>query len=129
MVLRLLSRGAIAAVAGATMLAASSVPSSAFTLASPSLEQPVASADVQSVWWHGGWQVAGMAAGIVDGAGIEATAGTAAGIAGAAAGAPAMASLRSTIAGGARGAAAAGSDARDRGSAARPAALALHLLQ
>ena len=56
MVLRILSRGAIAAVAGATMLAASSVPSSAFTLASPSLEQPVASADVQSVWWHGGWQ-------------------------------------------------------------------------
>ncbi len=55
MVLRLLSRGVIAAVAGATMLAASSAPSSAFTLASPSLEQPVASADVQSVWWHGGW--------------------------------------------------------------------------
>ena len=55
MVLRILSCGAIAAVAGATMLAASSAPSSAFTLASPSLEQPVASADVQSVWWHGGW--------------------------------------------------------------------------
>jgi hypothetical protein len=49
MVLRLLSRGAIAAVASATMLAASSAPSLAFTLSSPSLEQPVASADVQSV--------------------------------------------------------------------------------
>jgi hypothetical protein len=55
MVLRILSRGAIAAFAGAVMLAASSTPSPAFTLASPSLEQPVVSADVQSVWWHGGW--------------------------------------------------------------------------
>ena len=53
--LHILSRGAIAAFAGATMLAASSAPSSAFTLPSPSLEQPVAAADVQSVWWHGGW--------------------------------------------------------------------------
>jgi hypothetical protein len=54
MVSRMVTSGAIAAVAGATMLAASSVPSSAFTLSSPSLEQPVASADVQSVWWHRG---------------------------------------------------------------------------
>jgi hypothetical protein len=53
--LRILSRGAIAAVAGAMMLALSSVPSSAFTLSSPSLEQPVVGADVESVWWHGGW--------------------------------------------------------------------------
>jgi hypothetical protein len=53
--LRILSRGVAAAVAGATMLALSSAPSSAFTLASPSLEQPVARADVQSVWWHRGW--------------------------------------------------------------------------
>ena len=55
MVLRILSRGAIAAVVGAAMLSASSAPSSAFTLSSPSLEQPVIGADVQSVWWHGGW--------------------------------------------------------------------------
>ena len=55
MVLRILSRGAIAAVAGATMLAASSAPSPAFTLSAPSLDQPVVGADVQSVWWHGGW--------------------------------------------------------------------------
>jgi hypothetical protein len=53
--LRILSRGAIAAIAGATMLAASSAPAPAFTLSSPSLEQPVVSADVESVWWHGGW--------------------------------------------------------------------------
>jgi hypothetical protein len=55
MVLRILSRGAIAALIGAAMLAATSAPSSAFTLSSPSLEQPVTGADVQSVWWHGGW--------------------------------------------------------------------------
>jgi hypothetical protein len=75
--------------------------------------------------------VAGMAAGIVDGAGIEAMAGAAAGIAGAGAagGARDTASLRSTIAGGARGAVVAESDARDRKSAARSAALAFHLLQ
>jgi hypothetical protein len=55
MVLRILSRGAIAAVVGATMLAASSAPSPAFTLSSPSLEQPVVGADVETVWWHHGW--------------------------------------------------------------------------
>ena len=55
MALRILSRGAIAAVVGATMLAASSAPSPAFTLSSPSLEQPVVHSDVESVWWHGGW--------------------------------------------------------------------------
>jgi hypothetical protein len=61
MVLRILSRGAIAAVAGAAMLAASSAPSPAFTLSAPSLEQPVVGADVESVYWrhwggwHGGW--------------------------------------------------------------------------
>ena len=58
---RILSRGALAAVAGATMLALSSAPSPAFTLSSPSLEQPVVGADVYSVYWrhwggwHGGW--------------------------------------------------------------------------
>ena len=55
MQLRILSRKAIAAFAGAAMLAASSAPSPAFTLSAPSLERPVAAADVQSVYWHGGW--------------------------------------------------------------------------
>jgi hypothetical protein len=55
MVLRILSGGAIAAIAGAAMLTLSSTPSSAFTLFAPSLEQPVAAADIQQVWWHGGW--------------------------------------------------------------------------
>ena len=49
MVLRIVSRSAIAAVVGAAMLAASSAPSPAFTLSSPSLEQPVVGADVDSV--------------------------------------------------------------------------------
>ena len=129
MVLRILSRGAIAAVAGATMLAASSVPSSAFTLSSPSLEQPVVSADVQSVWWHGGWHGGwhrgwGWHRGYGWGGGWH----------------------RWGWGGGwgprygygfypvyhcwwGRGAAAAASDARDRNSAARLAALSFHLLQ
>ena len=55
MVLRMLSRGAIAAIAGAAMLAASTAPSPAFTLSAPSLEQPVVGVDVESVYWHGGW--------------------------------------------------------------------------
>ena len=55
MVSRILSGGAIAAIAGAAMLAASSVPSPAFTLSSPSLEQPVAAAGLEPVYWHGGW--------------------------------------------------------------------------
>ncbi len=55
MVLRVLSAGAIAAIAGAAMLTLQSAPSSAFTLSSPSLERPVAAADLEQVWWHGGW--------------------------------------------------------------------------
>jgi len=60
MVSRLVPGGALAALAGAAMLvAASASPSSAFTLSSPSLEQPVVSADIQEVWWRqwggGGW--------------------------------------------------------------------------
>jgi hypothetical protein len=37
------------------MLLATSCPSSAFTLSSPSLAQPVAAADVEHVWWRHGW--------------------------------------------------------------------------
>jgi hypothetical protein len=52
MVSRLAPGGALAALAGAAMLvAASTSPSSAFTLSSPSLEQPVVTADIQEVWW------------------------------------------------------------------------------
>jgi hypothetical protein len=55
MALRILSGGAIAALAGAAMLAASNGASDAFTLSSPSLEPPVASAGVEQAWWHNGW--------------------------------------------------------------------------
>ena len=56
---RILSHRSIAVVAGAAMLAASSVSSPAFTLSAPSRERPVAAAGVEPVqWrrgWHGGW--------------------------------------------------------------------------
>lgn len=51
MVSRIVSGGALAALAGAAMLAVVSGPSSAFTLSSPSLEAPAASADIQKAWW------------------------------------------------------------------------------
>lgn len=52
---RILSGGAIAAIAGAAMLAASSAPSPAFTLSAPSFQQPAAVADVELAQWHHGW--------------------------------------------------------------------------
>ncbi len=61
MVSRLVPGSALTAVAGAAMfVAASSSPSPAFTLSSPSLEQPVLSSDIQDVYWCrwgrcGGW--------------------------------------------------------------------------
>ena len=61
MVSRLVPGSALAAVAGAAMfVAASSSPSPAFTLSSPSLEQSVLGADIQDAYWCrwgrcGGW--------------------------------------------------------------------------
>ncbi len=58
MTFRILSSGALSALTGAAMLAVSADPSPAFTLYSPSLEGPVAAADIQQVWydrwgrWH-----------------------------------------------------------------------------
>ncbi len=55
---RIVSSGALSALAGAAMLAASAEPSPAFTLYSPSLQAPVAAADIEHVWydrwgrWH-----------------------------------------------------------------------------
>ena len=60
MVNRILVGGFAAALAGAAMLAISAAPASAFTLASPSLEAPVAGANIDKVWydrwgrWHPG---------------------------------------------------------------------------
>jgi hypothetical protein len=52
MVSRLLPGGVLAAAAGAAlMVVASSGPSSAFTLSSPSPNQPVASSNIQHIWW------------------------------------------------------------------------------
>jgi hypothetical protein len=42
----------LAALTGAMMLTFSMAPASAFTLASPSLEQSYASGQVQKVWWR-----------------------------------------------------------------------------
>jgi hypothetical protein len=51
MVNRILVGGFAAALAGAAMLAISSAPAAAFTLASPSLAPPVAAGNVDHVWW------------------------------------------------------------------------------
>jgi hypothetical protein len=50
----------LATLAGAAMLALTMGPASVFTLVSPSPEQPVASAQIEKVWWRrwgwgGGW--------------------------------------------------------------------------
>jgi len=52
---RTLAKVSLAALAGAAMLTISMGPASAFTLASPSLENSVASSQVDKVWWRGGW--------------------------------------------------------------------------
>jgi hypothetical protein len=41
----------LAALAGAAMLTVSIGPVSAFTLSGPSLEKPIASAQIERVWW------------------------------------------------------------------------------
>ena len=59
MIKTLLTSAGLAAVAGAALLAVSAAPASAFTLTSPSLAAPVASAEIEHVWydrwhrWHG----------------------------------------------------------------------------
>lgn len=52
---RTLANVALAGLAGAAMLTISMGPASAFTLASPSLEQSVASAQIDKVWWRRGY--------------------------------------------------------------------------
>ena len=55
MSVKTLAKYTIAAIGGASMLALTLSPASAFTLSAPSLEQPVASAQIDKVWWHHGW--------------------------------------------------------------------------
>ena len=52
MLSRLVSGGLLGALAGAAMLVLASGPSSAFTLSSPSLERPVATAGIQKVYYY-----------------------------------------------------------------------------
>jgi hypothetical protein len=55
----LISGGLAAALAGAIMMiVAASAPASAFTLSSPSLDQPLVSSNIQHVWWDrwGRWR-------------------------------------------------------------------------
>jgi hypothetical protein len=52
---RVLHGGLAAAAAGATMLAMTAIPASAFTLSAPSMAPSVASADIDVVHWHHGW--------------------------------------------------------------------------
>lgn len=51
---RVLKGGAVAALAGAAMLAISASSASAFTLSSPSLEQPMAASHIDQVCWQQG---------------------------------------------------------------------------
>jgi hypothetical protein len=51
MLSRKTSVSALATIAGAVMLLATSGPSSAFTLSSPSLEQAFAQGSIEPVWW------------------------------------------------------------------------------
>jgi len=54
---RVLKGGVASVVAGAAMLAISAGSASAFTLSSPSLEQPMAASNIDHVWCchHWGW--------------------------------------------------------------------------
>jgi hypothetical protein len=45
----------VGALVGASMVALSLSTASAFTLSGPSLEQPVATGQIDKVWWHHGW--------------------------------------------------------------------------
>jgi hypothetical protein len=52
---RSLASYSIAAFAGASLLALSLSPASAFTLSGSSPEQSVAATQIDKVWWRGGW--------------------------------------------------------------------------
>jgi hypothetical protein len=75
---------AVAAIAGSAMLALSFGPASAFTLSGGMSEQPVASSQIEKVWWRGcgwghcgyGWGpgavIGGLAAGAIIGGALAA---------------------------------------------------------
>jgi hypothetical protein len=51
MFVRVMTGGAVAALTGVAMLVISASSASAFSLSSPSLQQPMASSHVDHVWW------------------------------------------------------------------------------
>ena len=55
MSIRTFASRSVAALAGVSMLALSLSPASAMTLAGPSLQNSVASSQIDKVWWRGGW--------------------------------------------------------------------------
>jgi hypothetical protein len=57
----------IAATAGAMMLGLSLTPATAFTLAGPSMEQPVASAQIDKIWYRYGYRGYGWRGGYYHG--------------------------------------------------------------
>jgi hypothetical protein len=63
MSLRNLATYSVGGLVGASMLALSLSPASAFTLSGPSLEPAVASAQIDKVWWRGGWRGGGWRGG------------------------------------------------------------------
>jgi len=77
---RRISVGVLAGIVGMAMLIATSAPSAAFTLSSPSLEKPFVGAFIEQVWWDrwGRWH--GVGTGGTTGAGTGGTAGAGVGI-------------------------------------------------
>jgi hypothetical protein len=53
----------VAALASAAIWTLTTGQVSAFTFASPSLEQPFASSQIDKVWWRGGWRGGGWRGG------------------------------------------------------------------
>lgn len=61
----------VGAIAGASMLALSLGPASAFTLSGPTLKQSIASAQIDNVWWRRrgwGWGPGAVLGGLAAGA-------------------------------------------------------------
>jgi hypothetical protein len=72
-VMRNLALCAVGAIAGASMLALSVGPASAFTLSGPSLQRSVATSQIDNAWWRrrgwgGGWGPGALLGGLAAGA-------------------------------------------------------------
>jgi hypothetical protein len=76
---RRISVGVLAGIVGMAMLIATSGPSTAFTLASPSLEKPIVGAFVEQIWWDR-WAIGTVGTDGTTGAGTGGTVGAGVGI-------------------------------------------------